>query len=211
MNICFDLDGTLLDVSNRHYHVYAQAVEWLHGKPLTKRRYWELKRRHTEVPRLLVESSLDPEVASSYMQRFVEQIETPRMLAKDRLIVGTKASLKELSGSHSLYLVSLRRSQSNLGNQLRQLDIEQYFDRILVGHTDGEPYKKKLELIRRLPNFGEGIVVGDTEADIVAAKRLNLRAVAVRSGVRNGEYLNGLDADFVLDGIRELPELVSRL
>lgn len=211
MNVCFDLDGTLLDVSNRHYQVYVAAVEWLHGKPLTKRRYWELKRRRTEVPRLLAESSLSPEVASRYMERFVELIETPQMLTKDRLIVGAEASLKELSGSHSLYLVTLRRSRSDLRDQLRQLRIEQYFNRILVSQTGDEPYKKKMELIRRIPNFGEGVVVGDTEADIVAAKRLNLRAVAVRSGVRNGEYLNTLDADFVLDGIRELPELMSHL
>ena len=211
MRIFLDLDGTLLDVSNRHFEVYAFTVEQFGGTPLSKRAYWQLKRCKTGWPQLLARSGLAPHVLSPFHDVFVERIEAPQMLAKDQLFVGTRSSLRELSSTHSLSLVTLRRSRANLMDQLRDLDLQRYFDEIEVGPARGEAYEAKLELMKRMAAFREAIVVGDTEADIVAAKMLHVPVVAVLSGVRDREYLGALKPDFMIGGVRELPDLVRAL
>jgi hypothetical protein len=69
LKLCFDADGTVLDVSGRHHRVYAQTIRLLGGKPLTKREYWQLRRRDTEWPQILVESGMKPELLSAFLQR----------------------------------------------------------------------------------------------------------------------------------------------
>ena len=211
VKIFLDLDGTLLDVSNRHFEVYAFAVEQFGGTPLSKRLYWQLKRCKTGWPQLLARSGLDPHLLSPFHNAFLGCIEAPEMLAKDQLFVGTKSSLGELSSAHSLSLLTLRRSRANLMDQLRDLDLQRYFDEIEVGHARGEAYEAKLELMKKVSAFREVIAVGDTEADIVAAKMLHVPVVAVLSGLRDHEYLGALEPDFMIGGIRELPDLVRTL
>jgi phosphoglycolate phosphatase-like HAD superfamily hydrolase len=208
LKLCFDADGTVLDVSRRHHRVYAQTIRLLGGKPLTKREYWQLRRRDIEWQQILVESGLKPELLSAFLQRFIERIESPDMLATDRLVVDGEASLRTLSDEHCLYLVSLRRSQPDLMDELDRLRVGKYFDRVAVGHGEAAPYRNKVDLIARIPDF-DGIVIGDTEADILAAKELNLMSVAVLSGIRGIEYLRTLKPDFIVGGIRDVPRLIE--
>jgi phosphoglycolate phosphatase len=210
LKLCFDADGTVLDVSGRHHRVYARTVGLLGGKPLTRGKYWQLRRRDTDWPQILVESGVKPELLSAFLQRFIERIESPDMLAMDRLVVDGEASLRRLSDQHCLYLVSLRRSGPDLMDELHRLRIRKYFDRVLVGYTDAAAYRNKVELIARIPDF-DGIVIGDTEADILAAKELNLMSVAVLSGIRGIEYLRTLEPDFIVGGIRDVPGLIEGL
>jgi phosphoglycolate phosphatase len=211
LKICLDMDGTVLDVSGRHHRVYARTIRLFGGKPLTKREYWKLLRRDSGWQQVLVESGLKPELLSAFLEGFIEGIESPDMLATDKLVVGGRASLTRLGGDHCLYLVSLRRSRANLVEQLDRLDIGKYFDQVAVGHSDAPAYRNKVELIARMPDFEEGIVIGDTEADILAAKELNLTSVAVLSGIRGMEYLRTLKPDFIVEGIRDVPALIEGL
>ena len=57
--LVFDLDGTLLDVSARHHHVYSTVCRSLGGQPLDRAAYWHLKRRRTGWPEILAQSGLD--------------------------------------------------------------------------------------------------------------------------------------------------------
>ena len=211
LKLCFDADGTVLDISGRHHRVYARTIRLLGGKPLTKRAYWQLRRRDTEWSRILVESGLKPELSSAFLKGFIELIESPDMLATDRLVVGGEASLRRLSDRHCLHLVSLRRSRGDLMEELDRLRIGKYFDSVAVGHSDAVAYRSKVELIGRIQGFNDGIVIGDTEADMLAAKELSLISVAVLSGIRGIEYLRPLKPDFIVGGIRDVPRLIEGL
>src|SRR3990167_4036539 len=114
MQICFDLDGTIVDVSDRHYDVYSKATAKLSGKPLSKKDYWQLKRQKADWPTILKKSTVDTYKASEFLKRFIDLIEQPSELSKDRLFADTIKVLESISDQHVLYLVSLRRSEKNL-------------------------------------------------------------------------------------------------
>jgi phosphoglycolate phosphatase len=55
----------------------------------------------------------------------------------------------------------------------------------------------------------ETLMVGDGAMDMVAAKRLNLRAVGVTSGRTSAERLQHAGADWIIQSVDELPQLMQ--
>ena len=51
-------------------------------------------------------------------------------------------------------------------------------------------------------------MVGDTEADILMAKKLGLTSIAVSSGIRSRNFLANLDPDYIITGVEKLPQLM---
>jgi phosphoglycolate phosphatase-like HAD superfamily hydrolase len=45
------------------------------------------------------------------------------------------------------------------------------------------------------------LIIGDTEADIIAGKQLGLRTFAVTSGIRNAAFLKAIEPDYVIDRV----------
>lgn len=209
--IVFDLDGTLVDVSIRHYSTYKQIIRNLGGAPLDKDEYWQLKRYRTAWLEILKRSNLDPKSLNEFMVGFVNLIEQPQMLKLDTVLPGAKELLEQLRGSYKLFLVSLRRSDKNLVSELKGLRLYDLFDKVISSHTDGETNNMKASVIRELlKSDTKGLIVGDTEADILAAKQLGLVSVAVRSGIRADHILSELKPDYILNDIRELPGIISK-
>lgn len=209
--IIFDFDGPLLDVSRRHWQVYAEVAEQLGGIPLKKDMYWGLKRQNTPWVEILAKSMISAEKTKNFLNIFVANIEQPENLAKDNLFPGASEALDTLAKTYRLYLLSLRRSDEGLKQQLKRLGIIDKFHMVLSGHTDSEGYKKKIELFERVPNYTQAVVVGDTEADILAAKQCELTAIAVSYGIRNRDFLVQLEPDVILNSITELPEYLSTI
>ena len=52
------------------------------------------------------------------------------------------------------------------------------------------------------------MVVGDTEADVAAAREVGAVAVAVASGIRSESVLRRAEPDHLADDIRLLPQLL---
>jgi len=67
----------------------------------------------------------------------------------------------------------------------------------------------KVELIMSDNDFKreDSIIVGDTEAEFLTAKYLNIPCLLVSSGIRTREYLASLNVDYVLNNISEFPGL----
>lgn len=61
--------------------------------------------------------------------------------------------------------------------------------------------------LAELPPADSVWMVGDTEADILAAQRGNLPAIAVLSGIRNREQLERYQPDFIVDNLAEAVNL----
>ncbi len=208
-SIIFDFDGVLLDVSQRHWQVYAEVTEQFGGKPLGKDSYWMLKRQNTPWVEILAKSMISAEKTKNFLNVFVANIEQPENLAKDSLFPGASKALDTLNKTYSLHLLSLRRSDDGLKQQLKRLGIIDKFHMVLSGHTEVEGYKKKIELFKRVPNYTQAVVVGDTEADILAAKQCKLTVVAVSSGIRSRDFLVRLEPDVILNSVTELSEYLS--
>lgn len=205
----FDLDGTLIDVSERHWQVYKAVTETFQGNPLDKSTYWGLKRAKTDWPSILAKSGIDAGKLQDYLKRFIELIEQPRYLKLDQLFPFTNDVLNSLDG-YELFLVSLRRHEDRLVDELRWLGLYERFSKVITGHTEGEGYELKVKIIHRLTGSEPATVVGDTEADVLAAKEAGKTSVAVLSGIRNEDHLRSLDPDFVIEDISKLKEILAQ-
>jgi phosphoglycolate phosphatase len=207
MKIFFDLDGTLIDVSLRNYTVYSEVTKNFHGEPLDRSIYWDLKRKKTKWPELLMLSKLLPTLESTYLASFITKIEDINYLKLDTLFPDSLQTLGLLSAAHECYLVSLRRNHRSLLEELSWLQLTPHFTKILSGHSESDGYDVKTQLIQKELDGEPGMIVGDTEADVVTGKELNLKTVALTSGIRDEQFLAALKPDYLLPTIGKLTAL----
>lgn len=207
--VIFDLDGTLIDVSKRHYAVYRDVLAELRGRALPLERYWELKREQARWPEILEASGLDDREAGAFVAEFRERIELPRYLALDAVFSFTHDVIQTLA-SHDIHLVTLRRSAFALQEQLSRLDLVRQFTTVLSDDGENGALASKVELIRRIPRRTRALVVGDTEADVAAARQLDALAVAVTSGIRSANALMRSEPDLLVEDIRSVPEIIGQ-
>lgn len=211
MKIFFDLDGTLIDVSERHHRVYSATVDDFDGTPLDKDNYWHLKRQKKPWKELLPLSDLDAGIEQDFLSKFIERIESVDYLKLDTLIDGATETLDHLSDKYECYLVSLRRNRDNLLQEIEWLGLAPHFKEILTGHSETDGYDKKIELISSFLDSSRGLIIGDTEADIVTGQKLGMNTVAVKSGIRDENFLSAMQPDAMLESVKDLGDYMSSL
>lgn len=202
-----DLDGTLVDVQRRHYRAYADTLRELGVTPLTGRHYWTRRRRGARTYDLL--SGCRQSQRRRFVEAWLKLIESPEYLRLDTLIPGATAALGCLAERYELVLITLRRDGDSLEEQLQRLGLTQLFSRV-HWRKDCTGSSSKAQLIRRVsPGVAApSLVVGDSEADIEAARELGIQSVCVTTGVRNRSYLEAVGAHHVIRSISRLPELL---
>jgi len=211
MNIYIDLDGTILDVSERYYRLYYDVVTSFGGKPLPKEKYWALKRRKIPEEKILKLSNVDN--ISACIKKRLEKIESTTYLKYDLPLPSSLATLILLKNKlNRLILVTLRSSKENLYKQLKSLRILHLFDRILTTNANKNQWLIKSELIKADSYFDKSssVIVGDTEVDILAGKILGIKTVAVLTGIRSKDILLANKPDYIINSIKDLPNLIHK-
>lgn len=190
-----DLDGTALDVRQRHYATYTELIGLpdMRGKPIPEKEYWELKIRKTPWDTVLKHSRLFPPKYKLFKERFVERLETPEMLTLDELRVGTETFLGKVYTKTPIILLTQRRDKEALESQLASLKIRKYFAEVLAGAPKpqrrprpDDRYKAKAQLVRKRYKFlpTEALYIGDTETDVQAARDLGFEVFLMEGGHR---------------------------
>ncbi len=208
MDILFDLDGTLLDVSRRHYSVYREILSRWTRAPLPFADYWALKRTKTPLRDVLARSGAE-DLLESFGRVWLELIERPDYLEMDSMVARARDVLERLRESHRLGLVTLRQSPGALARQLRSLRLDELFQAVLVAGDARTDTSSKARLIAAHQPPRGGWLVGDKEADIEAARALGLHSCAVTWGLRSRDFLRALRPEALADGVEEIPEVVS--
>jgi phosphoglycolate phosphatase-like HAD superfamily hydrolase len=209
--LVFDLDGTLLDVSARHHHVYSTVCLALGGEPLTRDAYWHLKRRRTPLVEILAQSGLDDSRTASFEEQFAALIEVPDSLGFDVLFPETIPVLTRLAATYRCALVSLRSSTTALRAQLAVFALTPFFEIIEIAASGPDPAFQKARLIRRtVPDDDPGVVIGDTEADVAAATALGYLSIAVCSGIRDRDVLEQDAPSYIVDTIGGVEDALRR-
>lgn len=209
LNAFLDLDGPLLDVSERHHRVHAQIVAELGGRPVPREAFWAAKRQKVSDAVIARESGLTGE-DDRYHRRKLELIEDETFLRFDRLQPGVVDALDRLRARFRLIVVTLRRHPERLAAQLDQLDLRRLLDDVLAASeradaSDG--WRTKVELTRGagLTTAADDIFVGDTETDIRAGKALGTLTVAVTNGMREPELLLAQSPSLLLPSLSAVP------
>lgn len=202
-SIFFDLDGTLIDISEKYYRVYADFIISNQLRPINKKHFWRLKRSKTSLEEILGDSA----ILEAYKDFFINHIESPKYLKFDCLYAFSINVVSELSTKGlKLYGVSLRQDPGGLMRQIKNFKLDQ-FAKVLTAtpppFQSNENYRLKVKLIKPIAHPGD-IIVGDSRADILAGKALNLKTVAVLSGISNYRVLKSYSPDFIIRDIRSI-------
>lgn len=210
MLIFFDLDGPILDVSEKYYRVYADILS-LHGfNHLPKSEYWTAKRQKISDSEILARTEASS-LIEEYQLKRKRIIESDKYLKYDIVQKNAVQVLKKLSTKTPLVLVTLRSFHNQLSKELLNFGLTEYFHAILTSGEDIKPrWKIKYNLINdylrknKLIDHLDNIMIGDTETDILAGKHLGMKTIGVSFGIRNRNLLLSLEPDLLFDTPSEL-------
>ncbi len=197
--IFVDFDGTLVDVSLRYYRVHEASLSQVKPR-ISAQQYWNFKREQVSEREIVAQwyPDIDEE---EYRRRRSVLLEDREFLRFDSLLPHALHALQALrQANHDLVLVSLRRREDYLLDEVESLGIRPLFGAVLTATSPFEPWNTKAGLIGPLAKPGAW-VVGDTEADIKAGQLLGLRTCAVESGIRTPAYLTSLTPTLVVKDI----------
>lgn len=212
MKLFFDLDGTLIDISERYYRVYSDILTEAGFSTIGKEEYWDAKRHKVPEDQILAMTDAK-EFYEQYTKKRVALIESDYYLSNDRLQEGVIEVLKNFSMKYQLILVTLRRSASQLYRQLVDLELIDYFTDVLSSGEDLEPrWMIKYNLIKEYLGCGydsSHILVGDTETDIKAGNEIGFKTIAVSNGIRIKELLILSNPTFICESVGDILNLES--
>jgi HAD superfamily hydrolase (TIGR01509 family) len=131
-----------------------------------------------------------------------------------RLIAGARQVLARLGRAHHLGLVT-SGDRDRVTQQLREFRLTRLFGaRVCSGDTPEKkphPAPLRLALQKLCLKPSSCVYVGDSPEDLEMAKRAGVLAIAVLGPFPTEKRLRAARPDFLLESIRELPELLKRL
>ena len=148
-HIYFDLDGPLLDVSDRYYFVHNNICKQLGiDSALDKEEYWRGKRTKSPLHKTLGLAK-DDDIVNKYKESWLQQIEEKNALVLDKVFTFAREVLGNLRERHRMTLVTLRRKRKAVIDEIIQFNLDRYFEAVfVVTHNDKPPHVLKYETIR---------------------------------------------------------------
>ena len=190
--IIFDLDGPILDVSEKYYRVYSDILINNDDSPLSKDEYWSLKRSKTSNKIILNKSNAKINI-NQFFSEWKKNIELSEYIVYDKIQNGAYTILQNLSQQLELVLITLRSSKENLIVELENLKLIEYFSYIYTPEFEITPrWKMKKDLIDKYLSDKIGnncLMVGDTETDVIAGKNAGIITISITNGIRNPDII----------------------
>lgn len=212
-----DFDGPIVDVSERYYQTYHKGLrsletlynqrtgELLTSSPLPKQHFWQMKQSRVADKEIAVRSGIPADWFTLYMQQVEQIVNHPRLLRWDRVQPSVESALRYLRQANMrLVLVTLRHPKQ-VDSFLRSHNLTHLVDDIYGASTLMAAHHNRVE--QKLMLLNEAIaqqtaqgyciqnswMVGDTEADVMAAKEMGLQSAALSCGIRSRDYLQALE------------------
>lgn len=193
--IAFDFDGTLVDVGRRDWCIYQELLREQNFECLEFKPYWEQRRQKTPLDQLLPRG-ID---LKSYVEKRSKWMERRVFLELDTLFENVNDVLQKLAPKYELWVVSSRSHEIYLIDQMFDMDIYyQFEDRIVITNDKRRVFQ----------TLKPSVVIGDTENDIEPAKSLSIPTIAMTTGIRSAEFLRNLKPDWLLDDIKQVPDVL---
>lgn len=207
MNIIFDLDGTLIDASERLYQLFQDLVV---DSTFTKNDYWCLKRNGINHKKIL--DTYFPNYSFLRFQKnWLGLIEDIKYLSMDKLYPETANVLKNLNDANPLFILTSRQLKVNVLEELQKLQIDTFFEAIFV--TETKISKEELLLNALLNGYLtknlNDLFISDVGKDIRAGNKLNYITVAITHGFMNKETLLKYKPDYIIDSLGEIYSIID--
>jgi len=209
--ILFDLDGTLIDSTEAILESFAKAYEKCGGEKPEDERIKELVGLPLDV--MFVKLGIAKEDAMRYVAAYKEHYRTIHT-QKTVLLPQVKEAI-ELAHSFATLGVVTTKTGKYSRELLEYFKLMKYFE-VLIGREDvqnpkpdPEPILKALNQLNFSPNT-PAYMVGDTTADLIAAREAKIGNVAVLCGYGDNEELAKY-ADFIEENTFLAVNLIEKL
>lgn len=223
MNLCFDLDGPIIDVSDRYYRAYLESLKESKAQklqPLKKEDFWALKqKRITDLEVGIMSGLTINESLNSAEFRRILTFKT-EYLAQDKLFEDTQAAFEYLTSEKKFFFLVTLRRRSHLDKCIKQFKLNKYFggERLFSIPDDqivtNDIQEKYVLLVNALHKLGldpaETWLIGDSDTDIHAARLARYgKVIAICRGIRSKEQLEILKPDYIVENLKEIVRLCT--
>lgn len=207
-----DFDGPIVDVSKRYYTTYKLALAdtqsayqakgiTLPIQQLEKQQFWQMKQDRVADEEIALRSGLQGEPIKFFLARVLEIVNQPLLLHLDKLQPGVHWALATLH-SHGIRLILVTlRCQKQAEQILRNYGLTRLFSGIYGTYDHQAAYRNNAQVKQQLLvqalteqdffslNPQSVWMIGDTEADLLAAQAVSIPTVALTCGIRSYRYL----------------------
>lgn len=222
LRLITDFDGPIIDVSERYYRVYQFCLDKTRRpnqvvQELAKAEFWQLKRSRVPEKQIALNSGLDEAQAQEFAQLRRQTVHTEAYFNYDTLAPGAvDALLKIQQAGIDLAVMTMRRVRE-LDYAFKKYDLGRFFpenrcyclsnDYVKTRDIEDKPLLMARAL-KELPPAADTWMVGDTEADITAAKNYGIKVMAVESGIRDRTQLELYQPDLIVKDFSTAVDLV---
>jgi phosphoglycolate phosphatase-like HAD superfamily hydrolase len=210
VKIFLDFDGVLVDNALRLYTLYSDLMSEFDRQPLPMESYWILKRERISEQDILKKSGLeDAALTELYFKKRAELIESRHYLQLNTVVNGCFEFLEFLRKQGETILITTRHNRENLFWEIDEKKLSPYFPKVLCGSdTSIPPAEIKIKMVEKegFPNGSKGMIIGDTEAEILCGQKVGLFTVALTTGIRNRNYLMHMKPDMICDTVYQIAE-----
>ncbi|WP_414549443.1 HAD family hydrolase [Anabaena sp. CCY 0017] len=222
LRLITDFDGPIMDVSERYYRVYQFCLEKIRYpeqsvQQLNKAEFWQFKRSRVPERQIALNSGLDATQAQEFAQLRRKTVHTDTYFQHDSLIPGAvEALLKIQQAGIDLAVMTMRRVKE-LDYAVKKYDLDNFFpenrcyclenDYVKTSDIEDKPLLMERALAE-LPEAADTWMVGDTEADIAAAKKHGIKVMAVESGIRDRTQLEIYQPDLIVPDLSTAVKLI---
>lgn len=212
--VIFDFDGTLLNTDGRYVAAYAKAMRAAGFEPAPGSRILRMRRRGFNGMRIIktVTKCNDAE-AVARCDALRKKLLNMEFFKMDLPIPGVKGMLKKLRRRKIRIALVTSRKKGTVHGQLRSLGMAEYFDMVLAEHSDN-PLRSKLRLFRRAmeaagTRAAETLVVGDTECEVIAGKKLGAHSAGVLTGYSGAGLLRKSCPEIILKSAADVARMLG--
>ncbi len=212
-----DFDGPIVDVSDRYYRTYRQGLIAiaafcqqeeninLNITPLSKQQFWQKKQHRVADSEIALRSGVPAEWFVRYMQQVERLVNHTSLLSWDRIQPSAKAALVYLKQAQMRLVIVTLRHPRQVDAFLHEQGLTHLVADVYGASTLSAAYANRVEhkcellatAIQQQQSKGYcttgSWMIGDTEADVLAAKTMNLPSAALSCGVRSADYLRSLE------------------
>jgi phosphoglycolate phosphatase-like HAD superfamily hydrolase len=222
LRLITDFDGPIIDVSERYYRVYQLCLEKARHPEqsvtqLSKAEFWQLKRSRLPEKQIGMMSGLDEAQAQTFAELRRQNVHAQPYFQYDRLAPGSVAALEQVQQAGIDLAVMTMRRVRELEYAFKQHDLERFFpknrcyclsnDYQKTRDIDDKPLLMARALVE-LPPASDVWMVGDTEADIITAKKHGIKAIAVECGIRDRARLQQYQPDLIVEDLNAAVDVV---
>lgn len=221
IRVITDFDGPIMNVSERYYQVYRYCLTTTRHpeqpvQPFTKSEFWALKRAQVPEAEIGRRSGLNADQAQAFAKLRKATVHTLPYLKYDTLVPGAVPTLERIQSlGFDLTVMTMRRVRE-LDEALTRCNLGRFFPddrRYCLSndyHKTGDTNDKPLLMARAIAELPSAPtwMVGDTEADIAAARSQDIPVIGVLSGIRDRDRLTHYQPDWIANDFAEALDII---